>query len=519
MLRRFAALAFALVLVLLPATAQAASEVSGDFNGDGHDDLAIGVPEENHSGAGNAGAVNVIYGTAAGLDAAGNQYWSQADPTLGETPESGDRFGDALAAGDFNNDGHDDLAIGAPRDSAGSVAGAGVVHVLFGSASGLSAAGNQLWTQDAPGVEDAAETGDRFGASLSAGRSRSPLAPDDLAIGVPFENIGSTSDAGAINLLYGSASGLTSSDDQFWNQNVSGIENEANGADRFGTAVAWGDFDGDGSGDLAITIPREDAGSTANAGAAAVIYGSGAGLTSSGDQLWNQNSPGIENTAAGSDMIGSSLATGDFDGDGRGDLAIGFDADNVNGKSHTGGVNVIYGTGDGLDASGDQFWSQDDPGIEDTSDGGDTWGWAMTAGDLNADGLDDLAVGARREDFSSITNAGAVNVIPGSLGPGLTTAGDVFITQNTPGIEDDAEAFDEFAGALATGDLNGDGRDDLTVGVYLEDIGGIADGGAVNVLYEALAPDNSANQFWHQDSTDILDRVEDGDRFGYALPK
>lgn len=514
---RLIAVSCAVVLVMLPATAQAASRVSGDFNGDGYDDLAIGVPEEDHSGAGNAGAVNVIYGAASGLGPAGNQFFSQADPALGDPPESGDRFGDTVATGDFNNDGYSDLAIGVPREDVGSAADAGAVHVLYGSPAGLTASGSQFWTQDSPGIEDGAEAGDRFGTALSAGRSRGALAPDDLAIGARFEDVRSVRDAGAVNVIYGSVSGLTAAGSQFWHQDRAWIKNIAEDGDRFGTAVSWGDFNGDGSDDLAITVPREDTKSTANAGAAAVIYGSGAGLDSAGNQLWHQDSPGIEGTALGGDMIGSSLATGDFNGDTRDDLAIGFDGDNVDGKSHTGGANVIYGSATGLDVPGNQFLSQNYPGIEDVVEGGDTWAWAMTAGDFNGDGLDDLAVGARREDIGSITNAGGVNVIPGSTS-GLTGDGDAFVSQDTPGVEDDAEAGDEFGAALSAADFNGDGRDDLAVGVYMEDIAGVANSGAINVLYDALAPASSPNQFWHQDSPGILDRVEDGDRFSYALP-
>ena len=66
-------------------------------------------------------------------------------------------------AGDFNGDGHDDLAVGVPFESLGVVDLAGAVNVIHGSASRLSADGNQLWHQDSPGIADAAEGGDLFG--------------------------------------------------------------------------------------------------------------------------------------------------------------------------------------------------------------------------------------------------------------------------------------------------------------------------------------------------------------------
>ena len=511
---RFVTLAFTVVLVWLPTTAQAASQVSGDFNGDGYGDLAVGVPEENLAGAGNGGAVNVIYGSPAGLDAAGNQFWSQDSPGVEDAPESGDRFGHALTAGDFNNDGRDDLAVGAPREDVGSVADAGAVSVIYGSAAGLTASGSQFWTQDSPDVEDSAEGGDWFGSALSAGESGNG-AGDDLAIGAPMDNVGSVSDGGVVNVLHGSGAGLTAAGDQLWHENSPGIEDSVQGTERFGSVVAWGDFDGDARDDLAIAIPREFVGST-RGGAAAVIYGSGTGLDASGDQHWDQDSPGIEDSAEGGDMVRSSLAVGDFDGDARDDLVLGFDGENIGSISHTGAANVIYGSSDGLDAAGDQFWHQDLLGIEDNSEGGDNLAWALTAGDLNGDGRDDLALGARREDLGSITNAGVVNVIPGSTG-GLTDAGDVLISQDSAGIEEDAEANDEFGSALQAGDMNGDGRDELAVGVILEDVGAAADTGVANVLYDAFSA-GGPNQLWHQDSVGILDKVEDGDRLGYAFP-
>jgi len=503
------------VLGCLPATAQAASQVAADFNGDGLGDIALGVPEENLAGAGNGGAVNVIYGTPAGLDSAGSQFWSQDSAGIEDVPESGDRFGHAVAGGDFNADGFDDMAVGVQREDVGTIVDAGAVNVIYGSATGLTATGNQLWTQDSLDVEDVAETGDLFGGTLSAGESGNG-AGEELAIGTQMDNIGSIADGGLVNVLYGSLAGLTAAGDQVWHENISGIEDAVEGTEQFGSALAWADFNGDGRDDLAVGIAREFVGSI-RGGGAAVIYGSATGLTATGDQMWDQNSTGIEDTAEGGDMVRSSIAAGDFDADGRDDLVLGFDGENIGAISHTGAANVIYGTSTGLNAADDQFWHQNLPGIEDNSEGGDNLAWALTAGDFDGDGDDDLALGARREDLGSIVNAGVVNVIPGSPGGGLTDAGDVLISQDSPGVEEDAETDDEFGSALFAGDTNGDGRDELGVGVILENVGTVADAGVTNVFYDAFAQ-GGLNQLWHQDSVGIDDKVEDGDRLGYALP-
>ncbi|CAN5644437.1 hypothetical protein BH23CHL8_BH23CHL8_07460 [soil metagenome] len=99
--------------------------VAGDFDGDGHDDLAIDTHREDF-GAHDAGAVHVLYGGPAGLTAARAQAWHQGSPGVADHPETGDGFGKALAAGDFNRDGIVDLAIGAPYESRGT--GATTLH-------------------------------------------------------------------------------------------------------------------------------------------------------------------------------------------------------------------------------------------------------------------------------------------------------------------------------------------------------------------------------------------------------
>src|SRR4029453_7631473 len=145
----------------------------------------------------------------------------------------------------------------------------------------------------------------------------------DLAVGVPFEDVVAINDgAGAVNVLYGSSTGLTASGDQFWTQDATGTDTSEAG-DNFGGFVATGDFDGDGFTDLAIGVPFENVGAIVNAGAVNVLYGSNVGLTDEGAQFWTQDSSGVLDAAEDFDNFGTSLAAGDFNGDGRSDLAIG----------------------------------------------------------------------------------------------------------------------------------------------------------------------------------------------------
>jgi hypothetical protein len=73
-----------------------------------------------------------------------------------------------MAIGDLNGNGFADLAIGVPGEDLGSIGDGGVVHVLQGAAAGLTATGSQLWSQNSSGVDDTAEAGDGFGATLGS---------------------------------------------------------------------------------------------------------------------------------------------------------------------------------------------------------------------------------------------------------------------------------------------------------------------------------------------------------------
>ncbi len=412
----------------------------GDFNGDGHDDLAIGVPREDIGIHSNAGAVNVLYGSGAGLTAAGDQIWHQDIGGVVGMAEAGDFFGFSLASGDFDGDGFDDLAIGVPGEGIGAIVVAGAANVLYGSSAGLSAGGDQIWHQDTSGVLGVAESGDLFAISLASGDFDAD-GKSDLAIGVAGEDIGAIVDAGAINVLHGSAAGLTAAGDQLWHQNTGGIQGVAEARDLFGGSLASGDFNGDGREDLAIGVRWEDIGNISDAGAVNVIYGSAARLTASGDQLWHQNTCGIQGVAEAGDLFGDSLAGGDFNGDGRDDLAIGASGEDIRTISDAGAVNVIYGSGSGLTAGGDQVWHQDIPGVLGLAEAGDLFGDSVASGDFNGDGSADLAIGVSGEDIGTIRDACAVNVLYGSTA-GLGAGGDQIWHQRTAGVKGMGEAFD-----------------------------------------------------------------------------
>lgn len=296
---------------------------TGDFNFDGNDDLAIGVPGESIDTSSSAeGAINVIYGSAFDLISNGNQFLHQDSSGILDVAEDDDAFGASLAAGDFNSDLRDDLAIGVPLEDIGAIQDAGAVNVMYGSGTGLTSTNNQFWNQNTSGILDVAEEnlnifttfGDFFGASLQAADFDGD-GTTDLAIGVPGESFdeGTASEvlaAGAVNVIYGTLTGLSSAGNQFWTQNVSGILDVTEEFDAFGLAVGVGDFNLDGRADLVVGVPGEDIGSATNAGAVNVIYGSAAGLSTAGNQFLNQDSSGILNETDDDDLFGASILGG-----------------------------------------------------------------------------------------------------------------------------------------------------------------------------------------------------------------
>ena len=548
-------LVLAWTLVPVPSARSQEGSIHADFNGDGVSDLAVGLPHEDVGSIQDAGAVSVIYGSLSGLITT-DQLWTQ-DSAMA-TSEAHDHFGWALAAGDFNGDNFDDLAIGAPLEDVEvpgrappipgeTIDDAGAVYVLYGSdKQGLTATGRQMIVQggslNGGVVEDEPETGDGFGSALAAGEFGRPskgFGADDLAVGAPLEDLSFAfftliPDAGAVNVLHGSsflADGLSARSDQFWHQCVvqpltgfctpGSLADQAESSDGFGSSLAVANFGMDAEDDLAVGVPLEDVGGVNKGGAVNVIYGSNfRGLTVVGNQFFTQD--GLVNESGDSsedgDLFGWSLAGGDFNGDGFADLAVGAPAEDVGSETRAGAVDVIDGSSGGLSHMATQFWTQDD--IGSASEAGDNFGWSLATGDFGGSAHADLAVGAPFESLGQLIDpivaAGGVNAMYGSPG-GLTDVGAQFWSQDVLTVVDDAEPDDLFGFALTTADYGNGSQLDLAIGVMLEDTP-VRNAGALNVLYGgASGLTDTGNQFWHQDSLDILDIGEEDDQFGEVL--
>lgn len=495
--------------------------VDADFNGDGYADLVIGIPGEDTAEVTDAGAVNVIYGRRSGL-ARSTQVFSQNTPGILESADEGDRFGESLSTGDFNGDGYTDLAVGVPGEVITGFAD-GAVNVIYGSRSGLTAKGNQVWSQNSPGVPEESASAEQFSKGLASGDFNRD-GYSDLAIGAPFEDIkregflSAYGSAGAVTILFGSRSGVASKGALLISQDTPGVPDDVEAVDLFGWALASADFDGDGFCDLVISSPGERIDGEDHGGSITAIPGGKAGLDTSRASLWHQNMPGVPDTAEANDEFGRTMAIGDFDGDRLTDLAIGTHGEDLGDKQDAGSVTVLYGTRKGLSAARVQVWTEDSAGILDSAEGLEGFSLALVGDDFDGDGADDLGIGVPFESFppkviGEAFNPGVVHVLFGVKGKGLRSARNELWSQDSPGVADEAEHDDKFGLSLGAGDLNGDGSADLIVGAPGEKNGA----GVVHVLFGSGDGVISAgNRLLGQGQDGIPDQPDAEDGFGSA---
>jgi hypothetical protein len=415
----------------------------GDLDGDGLMDLVVGAPMDDSNGL-NAGSVHVFL--AAGSLASGSDLVaSNADVILVGVDAQG-RFGAAVATADLNDDGDEDLIVGAP-----GAGGGGAVYIFNGPLvpGSMSAddADHVIWGEGVDASES--RVSDRFGQTICV-RDTDGDGAVDLIVGAPGKDADvagplETADVGAVYIVSGGA-GMAAS------AAASGagvILMGENPGDLFGTAAGLGDFNADGEVDLFVGAPGASTQMPSahwDGGAVFLWLGplSTSGSTSDSDASYYM----LDQSSA----MGSAIEVGDIDGDGYDDLVT---------SAPFADSEVAIGAGLCLVFRGDVVVFSENATSADiilhgmSAEGG--FGECLLVEDLTGDGVDDIVATAASDSYGATRNGRAFLFEGGpTLGDTWAIAAGAIFT----GRFREFEHFGVSAGAL---DLDGDGELDLCV--------------------------------------------------------
>jgi hypothetical protein len=386
-----------------------ASLAVGDFNGDGFTDLAVGAPEwTDPAQVESQGAVYIYDGSTTGLHYSGLALHGPFD---GDDPFN---LGGALASTDINKDGFADLALtvfgGDDQD----------VHVLYGSSAGLSTTGEQFFD-------------DSFVDALAFGDVNHDGHPD-LVLGDTTDlDPGVDEAVGRVDVIYGHASGLSSSGRQTISGNQVGVKFE------LGASVAVGDINHDGYADVVVGDPAEKVNSPNYGGKILVFFGSKHGISKNHFQTIRESSGHLTAHARRSDLFGESLSIGLISGDKYPDVVVGAPGVRVNGHKDAGAVYVLRGTKSGLTTVGSQRLTQASPGVPSNPQNHSEFGGAIHLALLGPGHTLDLVVTAP---------GASVGVAGGGLYAILRSSGGRIVTSHAKAVED-STAKDRLGAAVA----------------------------------------------------------------------
>ncbi|WP_307819408.1 MULTISPECIES: trypsin-like serine protease [unclassified Streptomyces] len=382
------------------------SEVVGDstdFNCDGARDVAIADPDATVNGAAKAGRVQLVYGAGKG-----NAELSQALPIFSGSAEVNDRFGGSLATFDHNLDGCTDLAVGVPGEAIGTNAGAGGVHIVYGSPAGLGQGKATVNLTQGSGSGALAgmgsEAGDRMGEAIAAGTTIAGVPY--LAIGLPGEDGSGFTNAGAVVYLHG-----TGQTNVLINQDSEGVAGAMESNDDFGASLAGSPQH------LAIGSPGEAVGSMADAGAVSLFnHKLNAAKIPTGIAGLDQNLAEIQDDSEAGDTFGFSLSMTAYRPNAAATgteslLVIGTPGEGTPTIATTGRVDVLRLTPTGFSQLSGVH--QGTTGMTGANEDGDRFGHTVSAVSLNPAAVSTakntlVAVGVPGEDIGTATDAGGI---------------------------------------------------------------------------------------------------------------
>jgi hypothetical protein len=284
----------------------------------------------------------------------------------------------------------------------------------------------------------------------------------------------------------------------------------------YGESLAAGDLNGDGFDELIVGAPLHDA-STDWAGSVFIHAGSASGLAATATVV---TPPDVGVADAGSSNFGRTISSGDFNADGFDDLAVGA-ADGMAVGVVAGLVAVIPGSVMGAAISAAVIWTQETNGVPGVSEAHDSFGGALASGNVTGDAADDLVIGIPGEKLAKRKGPGhgAILVVPGKVGSGLTATGARGWTRDTPGVPGKPVLDDRFGAALAIANYTGSSALDLAIGTPGQIFRPNADGGGSITLLPGSAHGLTAkgSAVWSQASRGITGAPGYHDNFGAAL--
>jgi len=325
---------------------------------------------------------------------------------------------------------------------------------------------------------------DRLGGAVSSAGDFNGDGYDDIIIAA-YDADPNGSYSGSAYVVFGSAEGFASSLDLTNLDGTNGfqINGEAE-SDRFGRSVSSaGDINGDGYDDLIVGAWFANTNGS-RSGASYVIYGTASGMPANLEASSLDGSNGFKLSGEITDAYtGYSVSSaGDVNGDGFDDLLIGAFGADLDGEQ-AGTSYVVFGSASGLASDIELSALDGNDGFRIAATAaGDLSGHAVSAGDINGDGYDDLIIGANGADADG-ANSGATYVVFGAAS-GFASEISVNTLDGSNGFRISGEAAGDEIGATVSvaGDINGDGYDDLVIGSWYSSQAGSFSGTAYVVF-------------------------------------